>query len=81
MKTIEEVMSAHEPFVSQQERLYTQQQVEKMLADYGRDIVDECAGSFECTIESVYVPGAVNERPEEPVLVRASIIQVKSKIK
>lgn len=41
MKTIKEVMSAHEPFVSQQERLYTQQQVEKMLADYGREVVDE----------------------------------------
>jgi len=41
MKTIKEVMSAHEPFVSQQERLYTQQQVEKMLADYGGEVVDE----------------------------------------
>lgn len=41
MKTIKDVMAAHEPFVSQQERLYTQQQVEKMLKEYGDLVIDE----------------------------------------
>ncbi len=81
MKTIKEVMSVHEPFLPEKETLYTQQQVEKMLADYASDIVDECAGSFECTMETVYVPGAVNETQQQPVLVRASILEVKNKIK
>ena len=41
MKTIKEVMSVHEPFLPEKETLYTQQQVEKMLADYGGLVIDE----------------------------------------
>lgn len=81
MKAIDEIISDYHPIITQQETLYTHEQVRAMLAAYGSEVVDECAGSFECTMETVHVPGAENEVQQQPVLVRASILEVKNKIK
>ncbi len=40
-KTVEEVIKSQEPFISQQEELYTKEQVVEMLQEYGRDNAQE----------------------------------------
>jgi hypothetical protein len=63
--------------------------VVQWLQDYALGVVDECAGNFECTMEDDmdYVGSNSEGRDqyvkigEHPVLVRASVLAVKEKIK
>lgn len=52
--------------------------LELILKEWGESIVDECSSNFECTMESDDITGSPIGNP---VLVRASIIAVKSQIK
>jgi|APFre7841882654_1041346.scaffolds.fasta_scaffold688489_1 hypothetical protein len=42
MITIEKLLDEYEPFISQQEWLYTEEQVISMLKRYGIEIVNQC---------------------------------------
>jgi hypothetical protein len=74
MKTIDEV-------IKQLHEVGIDQYGYEVLSVWGKTIIQECADNFECTTESVYVPGAENELQEHPVLVRDSILRVKEMIK
>ena len=49
--------------------------IENILKEWGHQIIDTCAGNFECTMESD------NGEKEYPVLMRGSILAVKNMIK
>lgn len=63
--------------------------IEKALAllkEWANSIVDECAGSFECTMEdnkdyAEHMGVSIDNQPKHPVLVRHTILDVKNKIK
>lgn len=63
-------------------REYTPFQVEQLLIKYGRSIVDECSSNFECEMEeSEDSCPQLGIEIKHPVLVRSSVLAVKSMIK
>jgi hypothetical protein len=61
--------------------------IEKLLEEWSHNIVDECAGSFECEMEKCEMGSWYNEMyddkdgdPVHPVLNRQSILDVKNKL-
>lgn len=63
--------------------MLTNFQVEQLLIKYGRMVVDECAGSFECTKEynTKFGDTDFDEDEGKPVLMRSSVLEVKKQIK
>lgn len=57
----------------------------EILKKFAYDIIEECAGNFECTMEDddLFLPPLSDTRkmPQHPVLVRQSILAVKNLIK
>lgn len=54
---------------------------EKVIRRYAEEIIDECAGSFECTMEADEgYTGEESIYSSHPVLVRQSVLNVKERL-